>query len=79
MLELLVPREAGVPASMRFTFSLERLEPAAALRLLRMRQRIMNGGAFEVRTSAGTVGGGDLPAESGAFFDHAPRGSDQDG
>ncbi|WP_328698432.1 hypothetical protein [Streptomyces sp. NBC_00342] len=65
-LELLVPREAGAPASMRFTFSLERLEPAAALRLLRMRQRIMTGGAFQVRTSTGTVGGGELPAESGS-------------
>lgn len=65
-LELLVPRGTGMPASMRFTFSLERLEPAAALRLLRMRQRIVTGGAFEVRTSVGTVGGGELPAESGA-------------
>lgn len=33
-LELLVPRGTEMPASMRFTFSLERLEPAAALRLL---------------------------------------------
>ncbi|WP_425984685.1 hypothetical protein [Streptomyces sp. DT171] len=65
-LQLMIPRAAGVPASMRFAFWLERLEPVAALRLLRIRQRIVAGGAFEVRTSAGVIGGGQLPTESGA-------------
>ncbi|WP_236670445.1 sensor histidine kinase, partial [Streptomyces antimycoticus] len=37
------------------------LEPAAALRLLRIHQRIQAGGAFEIRTRTGVVGSGDLP------------------
>ncbi|MGW7250413.1 hypothetical protein [Streptomyces decoyicus] len=51
---------------LRFTFSLERLQSAAALRLLRIHQRIVAGGAFEVRTSAGVIGGGELPTEAEA-------------
>ncbi|WP_411076574.1 hypothetical protein [Streptomyces sp. cmx-4-7] len=63
-LQLMIPRTTGAPASMRFTFSLEGLEPTAALRLLRIRQRLVAGGGFEVRTSEGTIGGGDLPSQS---------------
>ncbi|GAA0534148.1 hypothetical protein [Streptomyces mordarskii] len=60
-MQLLVPDSAGAPASLQFTFSLEGLEPAAALRLLRIHQRIQAGGAFEIRTRTGVVGSGDLP------------------
>ncbi|MGJ3558000.1 hypothetical protein ACR6C2_00090 [Streptomyces sp. INA 01156] len=60
-MELMTPEASGALASLRFTFSLERLEPSAALRLLRIRQRIMAGGAFEVRAGAGAIGGGELP------------------
>ncbi|MGW4937324.1 hypothetical protein ACWEQH_30705 [Streptomyces sp. NPDC004166] len=60
-MELMTPEASGALASLRFTFSLEKLEPSAALRLLRIRQRIMAGGVFEVRAGAGAVGGGELP------------------
>ncbi|MFF7146257.1 hypothetical protein ACFZB5_34645 [Streptomyces nodosus] len=60
-MELMIPEASGALASLRFTFSLEKLEPSAALRLLRIRQRIMAGGAFKVRTGAGAIGGGELP------------------
>ncbi|MFE5732428.1 hypothetical protein ACFQ7A_16155, partial [Streptomyces sp. NPDC056528] len=63
-LQLMIPRTTGAPASMRFTFSLEGLEPTAALRLLRIRQRLVASGGFEVRTSEGAIGGGDLPSQS---------------
>lgn len=62
-MELMIPEASGALASLRFTFSLERLEPSAALRLLRIHQRITAGGAFEVRAGAGTIGGGDLPPQ----------------
>ncbi|MGP3947073.1 hypothetical protein [Streptomyces sp. 6N106] len=60
-MQLLIPDTGAGPASLQFTFSLEGLEPAAALRLLRIHQRIQAGGAFEVRARAGVVGGGELP------------------
>lgn len=60
-MQLMIPAASGTPATLRFTFSLEKLEPSAALRLLRIYERIAAGGAFEVRASAGTIGGGDLP------------------
>lgn len=60
-LELMIPAASGASASLRFTFSLEKLDPAAGLRLLRIYQRIAAGGAFEVRASAGAIGGGELP------------------
>ncbi|MEU2251100.1 hypothetical protein [Streptomyces sp. NPDC019224] len=65
-MELMTPEASGVSASLRFTFAVEKLEPSAALRLIGMRQRIMDGGAFEVRTGAGTIGGGRLSANSEA-------------
>ncbi|GAA0481683.1 hypothetical protein [Streptomyces olivaceiscleroticus] len=61
--ELMIPEVSGALASLRFAFSLERLEPAAALRLLRIRQRIVAGGAFEVRAAARVIGGGNLPPQ----------------
>ncbi|MGW5136218.1 hypothetical protein [Streptomyces sp. NPDC004135] len=60
-LELMVPAASSASASLRFTFSLEKLEPTAGLRLLRIYQRIAAGGAFEVRANAGVIGGGELP------------------
>jgi hypothetical protein len=65
-MELMTPEASGALASLRFTFSLEKLEPSAALRLLRIRQRIMAGGAFEARAGAGVIGGGELPPHSEA-------------
>lgn len=62
-MQLMIPDHADAPASLRFTFSLEGLEPAAALRLLRIHQRIVAGGAFHVRARAGVISGGDLPAK----------------
>ncbi|GGQ85493.1 hypothetical protein GCM10010250_65880 [Streptomyces althioticus] len=44
-LELMIPAASGAAASLRFTFSLEKLEPAAGLRLLRIYERIAAGGA----------------------------------
>ncbi|MEV7282983.1 hypothetical protein AB0O01_00165 [Streptomyces sp. NPDC093252] len=60
-LQLLQPDNPKVAASMKFTFSLEGLEPAAALRVLHIHRRIAAGGAFEVRTGEGAVGGGEVP------------------
>lgn len=60
-LQLLMPDAPGATASLKFTFSLEGLEPAAALRVLRIHRRIAAGGAFEVRTGKGAVGGGEIP------------------
>ncbi|MGW0818271.1 hypothetical protein ACWD00_34560 [Streptomyces viridiviolaceus] len=60
-MQLMIPAASGTPATLRFTFSLEKLEPSAVLRLLRIHERIAAGGAFEVRASAGAIRGGDLP------------------
>lgn len=65
-MELMTPEASGILASLRFTIGLEKLEPSTALRLLGIRQRIMDGGAFEVRTGAGTIGGGTLSPNSEA-------------
>ncbi|MEU2113895.1 hypothetical protein [Streptomyces sp. NPDC019507] len=62
-MQLMIPDHADAPASLRFTFSLERLEPAAALRLLRIHEHIVASGAFQVRARAGVIGGGDLHAK----------------
>ncbi|MEU5709866.1 hypothetical protein [Streptomyces flaveolus] len=61
--ELMIPDVRSAPASLRYTFSLDGLEPSAALRLLRIRQHIAAGGAFAVRASVGVIGGGDLPPQ----------------
>ncbi|MFF7717552.1 hypothetical protein [Streptomyces sp. NPDC007988] len=62
-MQLMISDHSDAPASLRFTFSLEPLEPAAALRLLRIHQHIVAGGAFQVRARAGVIGGGDLHAK----------------
>ncbi len=64
-LQLLQPDNPQVAASLKFTFSLEGLEPAAALRVLRIHRRIAAGGAFEVRTGEGAVGGVEVPPSPG--------------
>ncbi|MFI1415677.1 hypothetical protein ACH4Y0_38035 [Streptomyces sp. NPDC020707] len=60
-LQLLMPDAPGAAASLKFMFSLAGLDPAAALRVLRLHRRIAAGGAFEVRTVQGAVGGGEIP------------------
>ncbi|MFS8202580.1 hypothetical protein ACLVWQ_28310 [Streptomyces sp. CWNU-52B] len=60
-LQLLMPDAPGAAASLKFTLSLEGLEPAAALRVLRIHQRITAGGTFEVRTGKGIVEAGEIP------------------
>ncbi|WP_040905006.1 hypothetical protein [Streptomyces griseoflavus] len=69
----MIPAASGASASLRFTFSLEKLEPAAGLRLLRIYERIAAGGAFEVRASAGVIGGGKLPPRPEAARQEAAR------
>ncbi|MDX3832771.1 hypothetical protein [Streptomyces europaeiscabiei] len=60
-LQLMVPDDRSVLASLRFTFSLNQVEPTAALRLLKAHQRIAAGGRFQVLADGRAVGGGDLP------------------
>ncbi|MFE7935570.1 hypothetical protein ACFU6S_43990 [Streptomyces sp. NPDC057456] len=67
-LQLLMPQNPQAAASLTFSFSLEGLEPAAALRVLRLHRRIAAGGTFEVRTGAGAVGGGEIPPSPEAVY-----------
>ncbi|MFE3830220.1 hypothetical protein [Streptomyces sp. NPDC059092] len=60
-LQLLTPYDSGAAASLTLAFSLEGLEPPAALRVLRIHRRIAAGGAFEIRTVKGPVEGGEMP------------------
>ncbi|WP_331736835.1 hypothetical protein OG426_55475 (plasmid) [Streptomyces canus] len=60
-MQLLMPDDPEAVASLKFAFSLEGLEPAAALRVLRVHRRVAAGGAFEIRTSEGVLGGGEIP------------------
>ncbi|MDH6222887.1 hypothetical protein [Streptomyces pseudovenezuelae] len=67
-LQLLMPENPQTAASLTFSFSLEGLEPAAALRVLRLHRRMADGGIFEVRTGAGAVGGGEIPPSAEAVY-----------
>ncbi|WP_405764651.1 hypothetical protein OHU34_03620 [Streptomyces sp. NBC_00080] len=69
-LQLLMPQNPQAAPSLTFSFSLEGLEPAAALRALRLHRRIAAGGTFEVRTGAGAVGGGEIPPSPEAEYRH---------
>lgn len=65
-LRLMIPRDTSAPATLRLTFSLGKLDPASALRNLGLQQRLLAGGAFEVRADGKSVGGGHLlPAPAG--------------
>ncbi|WP_328351748.1 hypothetical protein OG800_07915 [Streptomyces sp. NBC_00445] len=72
-LQLMVPDDRGALASLRFTFFLNQVEPTAALRLLKVHQRIAAGGCFEVRTGGRAVGGGDLPPKPDAVLHQAEQ------
>ncbi|MEU6775996.1 hypothetical protein [Streptomyces sp. NPDC046759] len=72
-MQLMIPDTAGEPASLRYAYDLHRLEPAAAVRVLKMHQRFAAGGRFQVRADGHNITGGDLPPQPAAVLDLAKQ------
>jgi hypothetical protein len=72
-LQLMIPDTASEPASPRYAYDLHRLDPAAALRVLKMHRRFVAGGRFQVRADGHNVTGGDLPPQPAAVADLAKQ------
>ncbi|MFD8916077.1 hypothetical protein [Streptomyces sp. NPDC059575] len=60
-LTLLLPETSDAAATLEFDFAMERLLPAAALRMLSVHRRLAAGVSFEIRSSAGLLGQGTMP------------------
>jgi hypothetical protein len=61
-LQMLVPFDKRVDGTIRYSFDLSGREPAEAMKVLRLHQRILKGGAFRITVEGTRVGSGRLPA-----------------
>lgn len=69
-LQMLVPFDKRVDGTMRYSFDLSGREPAEAMKVLRLHQRILLGGSFRITVEGTRVGSGRLPA-TGTAEDNA--------
>jgi hypothetical protein len=61
-LQMLVPFDKQLDGTMHYSFDLSGREPAEALEVLRLHQRILKGGAFRITVEGTRVGSGRLSA-----------------
>lgn len=61
-LQILLPFNSQLTATLRYTYDLDGKEPAEAMKILRLQQRLLRGGPLQLTVNGAQAGTGTLPA-----------------